>query len=133
MELGQLQVNTITSRAKIPVAEVTVLVTQGAQQPEISPKKDQILGIAVTNYSGNTPILSIPAPPLPASTTPAKRQGYTLVDLWVEHPDFITQKILGVQIFPGIHTLQSVLLLPLPQGDSSLVAQTQVELPTQPL
>ncbi len=130
---GQLQVNVITSRAKIPVTEATVLITQGEESPSHSAKKDTIIGISVTNQSGNTPILTIPTPSTVASTTPANQQGYTLVDLWIEHPDFITQHLKGVQIFPETKTLQSVLLIPLAEGQSSLVEETILQLSEQDL
>ncbi len=130
MEQGQIQVSAITSRAKIPVADATVVITGQKNTPQ---EPDTIYGVAVTNQSGVTPILAIQTPPTSASTSPVKRRGYALLDIWVEHPGYITQKIQGVQVFPGIQTQQSVLLIPLAEGQSSLVEQTKVTLPTQEL
>lgn len=141
---GQLQVTVITSRAKIPVAQATVLITQYFQDKQDS-QAYRLLALAVTNESGNTPILTLPTPPEEDSISPTSTagenfektsggtSGYSLVDLWVEHPDFVRQKLEGIQIFPQVTTQQSVLLHPLAQGTSSLVAQEELELPVQDL
>lgn len=128
MEEGLIQVFVYTSRAKIPVEDATIVLTQYNEQ-----SKDTIIAIEVTNYSGNSRTITLPTPPEEASASPAKRQGYTLLDVWVEHPQYITQKIEGVQIFPDTETTLPVELYPLAEGESSLSTEIQVDLPAQDL
>lgn len=128
MQVGSIQVEVITSRAKLPVPNATVILIQKDMQ-----EKDNILAIEVSDYSGNTREIKFPTPSVVNSISPNDKDGFTLVDVWVEHPDFITEKVEGVQIFPEIQSILPVELFPLSQGQSSLVEEIQVELPVQNL
>lgn len=132
MNLGKIQVFVYTSRGKIPVPNSTVLFTQFKKQ-ENTQEKDLVLAIEVTNTSGLTRTIQFPTPEEENSTSPTEQIPATLVDIWVEHQNFITQKIEGVQIFPDTETTLPVELIPLAEGESSLVEETTVDLPTQDL
>lgn len=123
MEVGKIQVSVYTSRAKIPVAHATVLLRH----------RGKIIALQVTDASGKTALMSLSTPPESASTRPNKRLGYDLVDIWVEHPNFVTQKLMNVQVFPETESILPVELLPLGEDQSSLVELEVHELPTQNL
>ncbi|MFI3250917.1 MAG: spore cortex-lytic protein [Eubacteriales bacterium] len=126
MTTGQLIVRVTTSRAKIPVEGATVLITDGR-------KKMGIKSLQITNTSGNIQPITVTAPDPDNSTEPSSGRGYGLWDVWVEHPDYISMRIIGVQVFPDVETIQPVELTPLAEGESSLVEQEMIELPTQTL
>lgn len=128
MKLGSIQVLVYTSRAKIPVPNATILMMETKEN-----QKDTIFAIEVTNTSGYTTTVQIPTPEEESSTSPSPQSPATLLDIWIEHPDFIAQKIEGVQLFPDTETILPVELLPLIEHQSSLVEETIVDLPTQDL
>lgn len=128
MEEGTIQVRVYSSRAKIPVTDATVLIKHHILQ-----EKESILALEVTNTSGYTRKVTLPTPTEDASTSPTEEPVSTLLDIWVEHPSFVTQKIEGVSLYPATNTLLPVELFPLSEGASSLVEETQVELSTPDL
>lgn len=128
MATGTIQVNVMTSRGKIPVEDATVLLVR----QEIN-GKEKVIALEVTNFSGQTRQIAFPTPSEDKSTAPEEGVGYALVDVWVEHPDFVTQKIEGVQIFPDTDTILPVELYPLAEGESSLVGEEQTDLSAQDL
>lgn len=131
METGQIQVWVYTSRAKIPVEDATVVMS--FHHNKTRTEKEDIFAVEVTDFSGNTAILTLPVPNEEVSTTPDGGGGFALLDVWVEHPEFVSQKIESVQIFPEIETILPVQLYPLGEGKSSLGNEIQVELPVQNL
>lgn len=128
MNLGNIQVLVYTSRAKIPVPDATILMMELKEQ-----EKNTLLALEVTNTSGYTTTVQIPTPDETNSTSPTENLPFTILDIWVEHPLFISQKIEGVQLFPDTETILPVELLPLLENQSSLVEETTVDLPMQDL
>lgn len=128
MEEGTIQVRVYSSRAKIPVVDATILIKQHILQ-----EKDYIVALEVTNTSGYTRKIKLPTPHEEASTSPTEEPVSTLLDIWVEHPSFVTQKIEGVSLYPDTNTRLPVELVPLGELESSLVEETQVELSTPDL
>lgn len=124
MDIGKLQVNVFTSRGKIPVADATVLISRG---------KNDVIALEVTNRSGQTREITVPTPPDSTSSLPTKGMVSTLVDVWVEHPNFVTQKLQNVQLFPDTVTILPIELQPLGEDASSLVEEVDVELSLQDL
>lgn len=120
-EPGQLQVRVYTSRAKLPVVGATVMVTQGG-----AGGKFQLLTIQITDSSGYTQPISVPAPPVENSIDPFESgKIFTSCDVWAESPGFSMLLAEGVQLFPGVLTVQPMRLEPLIEGESSL-ASTEV-------
>ena len=43
-----------------------------------------------------------------------------MCNVWAEHPGYTMLEAEGVQIFPGVETVQDMELIPLPRGQNSL-------------
>lgn len=126
---GTLLVRVYTSRAQLPVAGATVVVTQRDKGG-----KYKLLSVQSTDSSGATRPVEIPTPLLGESTHPgAVLPPFAVCDVWAEHPGFAMLLVEGVQIFDGVETLQSMELEPLSQGQSSLIQNDFREIPRQNL
>lgn len=114
METGSIQVRVFTSRGKIPVADATVVFLQAEE-------KDKIIALEVSNRSGMTRVIGISTPNLDESREISEGIGFSLIDVWVEHPEFVSQKLKDVQIFPQRESILPVELIPLSENESSLL------------
>lgn len=104
---GFIKVQTVTSRAEIPVAGATVTVST------IRPGVGRVLlSVQRTDESGMTALVTVPTPDLANSLTPHQPQGWTDVQVGASHPNFDGVVIRNVQIFPGVTTLQELILVP---------------------
>ena len=124
---GRLIFRVFTSDAQLPVEGATVLV-RGQQSP------GRLLGIRVTNSSGETDPVVVETPGAYLSQSPEQSiQPWTGLNVIVEHPDFERVTLQGLQVFPGVETVQTIRLIPLrrfdPQGD----AQEDFAFTPQPL
>ena len=124
---GTIQFRIFTSNASIPVEGATVIVRQ--QDPPY-----ELLGILTTDESGQTRPLTIAARDVALGQTPE-----SLVEPWVgltvqvEHPEFEQVQLNGVQLFPGILTVQNVQLLPLQEFDTEQNHEQQFDFTPQPI
>ena len=103
---GFLKVQTVTSRAELPVAGATVTVSTRRQG------RQELLSVQRTDESGLTELITIPTPELSNSLTPDQAQGWTDVQVGATHPNFDGLVIRDVQIFPGVTTVQELILVP---------------------
>lgn len=104
---GFLKVQTVTSRAEIPVAGATVTVST-----VVPGRGRELLSVQRTDESGMTDMISIPTPDLDNSLTPDQPQGWTDVQVAASQPNYDGIVIRDVQIFPGVTTLQELILVP---------------------
>ena len=104
---GFLKVQTLTSRAELPVAGATVTVSTfrpgGGRE---------LLSVQLTDESGMTEAVAIPTPELSNSLGPDRPRGWTDVQVGASHPNFDGVVSRDVQIFPGVTTLQELFLVP---------------------
>ena len=56
-----------------------------------------------------------------------------MCSVWAEHPGYAMLQVDGVQIFPGVETVQNMELTPLERGQSSLQQRTVRDIPAQDL
>ena len=124
---GSIIVNAYTSNAQIPVEGTTVLFRQ--QNPPYS-----MLGLRITDSSGKTEPLTVDTvdPMLSQSPAPPQRPWTGLI-LQVEHPEYERVVLDGVQIFPGIITVQDVSLLPMQRADAEKEQQQDFNFTPQPI
>lgn len=129
--MGTLVVRVYTSQAQIPVEGATVVVTT----PGTNGKR-KLLSVQATDRSGEVPAISIPTPEAGESTSPHLPGGeapFAVCNVWAEHPGYAMLEAEGVQIFPGVETVQDMELIPLPWGQSSLQHLDVREIPPQSL
>ena len=108
--VGYIRVQAVTSRADIPIANATVTITGTDQNGART-----LLSLQRTDESGFTKTVSVQTPALANSLSPDQLQGWTNVTVTVTHPGFEGIIVDKVQIFPGITTIQKMLLIPLTQ------------------
>ncbi len=129
--MGTLVVRVYTSQAQIPVEGATVVVTT----PGTNGKR-KLLSVQATDRSGEVSAISIPTPEAGESTSPHLPGGeapFAVCNVWAEHPGYAMLEAEGVQIFPGVETVQDMELIPLPWGQSSLQHLDVREIPPQSL
>ena len=126
---GTLTVRVYISRAKLPLSDATVVVTQRSEWG-----KYQLLSVQATDRSGSTRPVDNPTPLLEDSIQPGHgTPPYAVCDVWAEHPGYAMLLVEGVQIFDGVDTLQEMELSPLSEGESSLVQEQIREITGQSL
>ena len=125
---GFIKVQTVTSRAEIPVAGATVTVST------LRPGQGRVLlSLQRTDESGMTELVTVPTPDLSNSLTPDQPQGWTDVQVAASHPNYDGIVIRDVQIFPGVTTLQELILVPRGGMPTDLGETEDITLPPQTL
>ena len=124
---GTIIFNVFTSDARIPIEGATVLLRR-----QDAPR--DLLGIRITNESGKTdPIIvmtrDVSLGQVPESTV-KPWIGCTAI---IEHPGYERVILDGIQIFPGIVTIQSVQLLPLRELDPEMDGEENLNFTPQPI
>lgn len=124
---GTIIFNVFTSDARIPIEGATVLLRR-----QDAPR--DLLGIRITNESGKTdPIIvmtrDVSLGQVPESTV-KPWIGCTAI---IEHPGYERVILDGIQIFPGIVTIQSVQLLPLQELDPEMDGEENLNFTPQPI
>ena len=98
---GRLQINThsLADGAAIPGARVVVSYVG---QP------DNVIEELVTDESGKTEEITLPAPPVGYSMEPSANQPYSEYDINVSVPGYETTQIDAIEILPGEKSIQDV-------------------------
>ena len=115
---GRLTVRVYVSQAQIPVEGATVVVTAPGEGGRL-----RLLSVQATDSSGEIRPIDIAAPALAESEFPQEEGAappFSVCDVWAEHPGYAMLEAAGVQIFPGVETVQDMMLIPLGEGESSL-------------
>ncbi len=116
---GVLGVRVFTSQAQLPIEGATVVIMRSDEN-----QKQELLSLQITDSSGLIQPVTISTPPPVDSTAPlpdgSPKSPYSVCTIWAEHPGYAMLQIEGVQIFPGVETLQKIRLIPLNSGESSL-------------
>ena len=103
---GTIEFRVFTSNANLPVEDAVVIVRKQEAPGEL-------LGILVTDESGRTRPLAIDAPDAALGQTPeGDVKPWLGLQVLIEHPGYEEVSLNGVQLFPGILTVQNVQLLP---------------------
>ena len=128
-QTGRLNVRVYTSQAEIPLMGATVAVLR-----RVPSGKYELISIQATDSSGSIQPVVLETPERQESTEPMPGiKPFTTCDVWAEHAGFAMLRVDGVQVFPGVDTYQGMELIPLPQGESSLIQTTPRETPAQDL
>lgn len=102
---GFLQVNVVNIENNFPIQNATVSISYTGEP-------DSTIEKVVTNNSGQTEQVSLPAPPLDYSLQPGDQQPYSEYNLQISAPGFKTTWIYGTEILPTATAIQPVRLEP---------------------
>ena len=104
---GTLTVYAYTSDARLPVEGAEVVIKENPEE------NARIIATAKTDRSGYIPPVRIPSPALKESQSPDQATPFATVAVSITHPDYETEKITGVQVFPNTVTVQSFRMIPI--------------------
>lgn len=107
MQIGYIVSNVYTSQAQIPVKDAVFTVTKEEDG------ETMLLGVRISDENGKTFPIAIETPDLSESLSPGNPQPYALVNIRIDHSDYKSVYTKGVEVFPGIVTLQNYELFPI--------------------
>ena len=125
---GGLRVSVRTADGALPIADATVTIIDKAS--------GRTLRTQTTDRSGNTEIISLPAPSAALSQTPGGGEVYAVYRLTVTADGYFEQVNESVPIFDGVLSLQNAALIPrapyegedaMPDGDTVFDAGQTLE------
>lgn len=103
---GTLVVQVSLAKGAIPVEGAKVIISL----------EDKVLGDFLTDKSGKTPILSLPAPGKELSQTPGGViRPYSIYNIRISYPGYYVEEAINVPIFDDVNSIQPVALVPLPE------------------
>jgi len=102
---GRLQVDALALTITTPLENATVRVMKGGGETAI-------LEEMLTDSSGQSPIIELPAPPVEFSQYPSEQMPYSEYDITVTAPGFEKIVVEGVQILPDTLSYQDCFLSP---------------------
>lgn len=112
--MGYLIVHVTTARGAIPLEGARVNVRR-SDSTEDAPK-GEVIASQVSGRDGNTPALSLFAPPRANSQQPGDKKPYEPYHIEVSLEGFFKQSYANVPIFDGIVAIQPADLIPLPEN-----------------
>ena len=114
--MGYLIVRVTTARGSIPLEGARVNVRDNS--PEFAENRGELLYSLVTDSSGVTERISLPAPPKSASTSPGNAKPFSTYNLEVWREGYYAHQYLGIPIFEGITAVQQADLIPVSENGS---------------
>ncbi len=127
---GFLQIHAVSSVNSFPVPGATVQVSYAEESnktprsvsaaaqdwssaaPDAGISEASVMETAVTDSSGQTPQLALPAPPPAYSLTPESEQPYAVYNLKVTADGYKPLTIRGAEILPNVTAIQPAALEP---------------------
>lgn len=116
---GSLRVQVFAADQVYPISAANVVVTEN--------EKDDVLFQGYTDSSGIVDNILLPAPSKEMSEAPSLLKPYAQYDITVSHPRFAQRKYVGVPVFEGIKSIQTVQLVPDENGNNSAQTVTESE------
>ena len=122
---GSIQVNAYSSFARLPLQDVAI---------SIAAPDGTALALALTDRSGRIDPVTLPVPDPSASQAPNTGQaGFATVDLRARLRGYEQIDIRGLQVFPGITTVQDLEMIPLSELPSQWGKTETFDTPPQNL
>ncbi len=106
MELGYVVARAYTSYAEIPIKDAVFSVYSNDNG------SSKLIGVRLTDESGKTLPIPVEAPNMDLSVNPGNNMPYSVVNVRVDHPDYNTFYVEGVQVFSGQVSLQNAEMIP---------------------
>ena len=102
---GYIQVHAFTSKAQLPLKDVSVLITDA---------DGKAIAMRLTDRSGKIPPISVSTPDLSASQAPETGTApFTTVNIYARSENYEQIEAEGVQIFADVVTNQELEMIPL--------------------
>lgn len=127
-QTGSLVIRAYTSKAQLPVAGATVIISSRTEDG-----RRKVYSIQTTDESGGTQPIQLEAPDPALSESPGGAAPFSDYSLVVEHPEYYLATFEQLQVFPGVETVQNVPLVPLPQPAGDDITAAPVVVTPQPL
>ncbi len=108
LDSGTFQVTVLSDFTGLPISGAQVEI-QPTQEIEAAPVTESLS----TDTSGQTEIISLPAPPVELSMEPGDIQPYSEYSLFVRAEGYQTLTIQGSEVFSGQKSIQTAILRPL--------------------
>jgi len=108
IDIGQLQIRTATGNQAIPIAGAVVTVT--------NTDDDSRPIVLVTDKSGLTPVIDLPAKDRALSLSPDNPSPFTAYHIIVTADGYLTKEFPNIPIYGGVTAIQSVTMVPVPEG-----------------
>ena len=109
-DTGRLQINVQSTVRNVPIKDARIRISYTGNPT-------QILEEVITDDSGQSPSVDLPAPPLDYSLAPSEIQPYSEYTLNVTAPGYTPFYISGVEVLPTATALQAVYLEPQEAGE----------------
>lgn len=103
VDRGNLKVNVIDRRTKRPVMNARVEISYTG-------RPDSVIEELVTDDSGLTPTIALPAPPVEYSMEPQDSQPYSEYNVKITASGYVDMLISGSEIFSGVSSTQQASL-----------------------
>ncbi|MBQ7377441.1 MAG: hypothetical protein IJW71_03870 [Clostridia bacterium] len=111
-ELGQLTVSVFSAGGAFPLEGATVVITGNDADNR------DIRHLRISDLSGRTEPVFLPAPSAVLSQTPGNRRPYATYNLEVSKDGYFPYSVSNLPVFSGIISIQPVPLIPLPSYDA---------------
>ncbi|MBR6526904.1 MAG: peptidoglycan-binding protein [Lachnospiraceae bacterium] len=108
---GRLQINVTSATNRFPINNATISISDSFEP-------DQTLEEVTTNSSGQSPQLTLAAPPLDYSLEAGSPRPYTEYTLRVTAPGFEPVLVTGTEVLPNVLAVQPIQMRPLDLGPS---------------
>lgn len=117
--MGYLTVRVTTARGAIPLEGARVDIRSLGDEAQTDPAvRGDIVASLVSGRDGRTPRTPLPAPPAAISERPSGKPPFSRYSVEVSLLGYRDQTYLGIPIFDGVTSLQSAILVPLPEDGS---------------
>lgn len=103
---GTLIVSVYTAGGALPI-EGALVTIRGANQ-----NGSGVISVLYTDQSGNTPRISLPAPPASTSESPGSATPFATYNVEVDKENFYPRSFINVPIFAGTTSIQPANLIP---------------------
>ena len=103
---GTLIVSVYTAGGAIPI-EGALVTVRGTSQ-----NGSGVISVLYTDQSGNTPRISLPAPPASSSESPGSATPFATYNVEVDKENFYPRSFINVPIFAGTTSIQPANLIP---------------------
>ena len=107
MQTGYIRARVYTSDAQIPIENAVFTVYTGDDS------NTALLGTRITDNEGNTTVIPVETPDSSLTLTPGNSNPFTTVNIRIDHPEYKTLIVIGVQIFGGQVSIQEASLIPI--------------------